>query len=100
MANGCCRYGCADCDRGCVVYLLLPKAKNFKPEKNVSLSIHIKRVATHLRTPELWTAMLIGGVNFALFINLFSVMGLRTGSASLFYACQYRFHDLSLLSQW
>lgn len=59
------------------VYLLLPKAANFTPEPDISLPGHIRRVVQHMRTPELWTAMLIGGFNFALLINLFSVMGLR-----------------------
>ena len=59
------------------VYLLLPRAKHFSSQPEVSLRAHIRQVVAHIRTPELWTAMLIGGVNFALFVNLFSVMGLR-----------------------
>ena len=31
----------------------------------------------HLHTPKLWLAMLIGGLNFALFVNLYTVMGFR-----------------------
>lgn len=60
-----------------VVYWLLPKARYFEPQTDITLRTHIRRVVKHLQTPVLWTAMLIGGVNFALFINLFSVMGLR-----------------------
>ena len=60
-----------------VVYFLLPKAQHFSPEPDVTLRMHLVRVVNHLRTQVLWIAMLIGGVNFALFVNLFSVMGLR-----------------------
>ncbi|AMO58078.1 MFS transporter permease [Endozoicomonas montiporae] len=60
-----------------VVYILLPKAKQFSPAPEVSLRSHVRQVVAHIQTPKLWIAMLIGGVNFALFVNLFTVMGLR-----------------------
>ena len=31
----------------------------------------------HLKQRELWFAMLIGGLNFSLFVNLYTVMGFR-----------------------
>ena len=82
-----------------VVYFLLPKPKHFSPEPGITLKMHCGRVINHLRTPILWTAMLIGGINFALFVNLFSVMGLRLVAPTLFHAGQYRFDDFPVLPQ-
>ncbi|WP_064604884.1 MFS transporter [Photobacterium sp. J15] len=59
-----------------LVCWLLPKQKNFKPRKG-QLNVHLISVIEHLRIPVLRYAMLIGGVNFALFVNLYSVMGFR-----------------------
>ncbi|MGR5061428.1 MFS transporter [Photobacterium sp. DNB22_13_2] len=58
------------------IYFLLPEQRNFKPAKG-QLRQQSYSVLVHLRTPELWQAMMIGGVNFALFVNLYSVMGFR-----------------------
>ncbi|SIN82198.1 MFS transporter [Salinivibrio sp. ES.052] len=55
---------------------LLPRQRYFSPG-NTSLLTHSRGVLSHLRTPKLWLAMLIGGINFALFVNLFSVMAFR-----------------------
>lgn len=78
-----------------LVTLWVPPQKNFTP-KNIPLSSHIKEAINHIRTPKLWIAMLIGGLNFALFVNLYTVMGFRlvaepfslpVGLVSLIFLC-------------
>lgn len=59
-----------------LVTLWVPAQKNFVV-KNTSLSHHLRDAMLHLKTPKLWFAMLIGGLNFALFVNLYTVMGFR-----------------------
>ncbi|KXF81742.1 MFS transporter [Enterovibrio coralii] len=61
---------------GAFVYMLLPKQQHFKPTKT-SLFNQTKSIVTHLRTPVLWVAMVIGGLNFALFVNIYSVTTFR-----------------------
>ncbi len=79
----------------CCVVLLLPAQQHFSPQK-VSLRTHTQALINHLRQRRVAFAMLIGGVNFALFVNLYSVMGFRlvaaphyipTGIASLIFLC-------------
>lgn len=60
----------------CLVYRLLPQQQYFIPKKG-QFRHHNKQVVGHLKQTELWLAMLIGGVNFALFVNLYTVMGFR-----------------------
>lgn len=55
---------------------LLPEQQYFTPQKG-QLRTHNRSVIGHLRQRELWLAMLIGGLNFALFVNLYTVMGFR-----------------------
>ncbi len=78
-----------------VVFWLLPKQQHFKPQKGL-LRYHNKALISHLRNRTIWLAMLIGGGNFALFVNLYSVMGFRLvapphqlpiGLASLIFLC-------------
>jgi len=78
----------------CVVFLL-PKQKNFTPQKGM-LRQHNRALLKHMSNKTIWFAMLIGGVNFALFVNLYSVMGFRLvsephnlpiGLASLIFLC-------------
>jgi YNFM family putative membrane transporter len=59
-----------------LVSRLLPKQQHFIPQKG-QFRNHNKSVVGHLKQPELWFAMLIGGLNFALFVNLYTVMGFR-----------------------
>ena len=77
------------------VHYLLPKQKNFTPSSN-SLRHHNKAIIGHFKNQRVWFAMLIGGLNFALFVNLYSVMGFRlvsaphnvpVGLASLIFVC-------------
>ncbi|MET2899908.1 MFS transporter [Vibrio rotiferianus] len=77
------------------VHYLLPKQKNFTPSSS-SLRHHNRAIIGHFRNQRVWFAMLIGGLNFALFVNLYSVMGFRlvsaphnvpVGLASLIFVC-------------
>ncbi|MEH0689729.1 MFS transporter [Vibrio cholerae] len=77
------------------VTLLLPKQQHFQPAKGM-LRYHNRALVEHLKNRTIWLAMLIGGVNFALFVNLYSVMGFRlvaephslpVGLAALIFLC-------------
>jgi MFS family permease len=59
-----------------LVSRLLPKQQYFTPQRG-QFHNQNKRVIGHLKQRELWFAMLIGGVNFALLVNLYTVMGFR-----------------------
>ncbi|EGR1752488.1 MFS transporter [Vibrio parahaemolyticus] len=77
------------------VHYLLPKQRNFTPSSS-SLRHQNRAIIGHYRNQRVWFAMLIGGLNFALFVNLYSVMGFRlvsaphnvpVGLASLIFIC-------------
>ncbi|MFQ0976794.1 MFS transporter [Vibrio campbellii] len=77
------------------VHYSLPKQKNFTPSSS-SLRHHHRAIIGHFKNQRVWFAMLIGGLNFALFVNLYSVMGFRlvsaphnvpVGLASLIFVC-------------
>ncbi|TOQ70758.1 MFS transporter [Vibrio parahaemolyticus] len=77
------------------VHYLLPKQHNFTPSSS-SLRHQNRAIIGHFRNQRVWFAMLIGGLNFALFVNLYSVMGFRlvsaphnipVGLASLIFIC-------------
>ncbi|SJN53470.1 MFS transporter [Vibrio ruber] len=91
------------------VYFRLPPQQHFTPRKGQFLQ-HQRSVLMHLRQRKLWLAMLFGGANFALFVNLYTVMGFRlvsapysipVGFASLIFIC-YLGGTLSsrLASRW
>ncbi|MEZ9590492.1 MFS transporter [Vibrio breoganii] len=78
-----------------LVGYLLPKQQGFTP---ASISFHHQHRAIigHFKNHRVWVAMLIGGINFSLFVNLYSVMGFRlvgaphnvpVGLASLIFVC-------------
>lgn len=78
-----------------LVAYLLPKQVNFTPQRGM-LRQHNRALLKHLSNRTIWFAMLIGGVNFALFVNLYSVMSFRLvaaphslpiGLASLIFLC-------------
>lgn len=78
-----------------VVWQGLPKQRHFIAQTGL-LRHHNRAVLNHFKNPSLWTAMLIGGVNFALFVNLYTVMGFRlvaephslpVGIASMIFLC-------------
>ncbi|HHG3199592.1 TPA: MFS transporter [Vibrio parahaemolyticus] len=77
------------------VHYLLPKQRNFTPSSS-SLRHQNRAIIGHYRNQRVWFAMLIGGLNFALFVNIYSVMGFRlvsaphnvpVGLASLIFIC-------------
>ncbi|EGQ9888803.1 TPA: MFS transporter [Vibrio parahaemolyticus] len=77
------------------VHYLLPKQRDFTPSSS-SLRHQNRAIIGHFRNQRVWFAMLIGGLNFALFVNLYSVMGFRlvsaphnvpVGLASLIFIC-------------
>ncbi|HBC3556317.1 MFS transporter [Vibrio parahaemolyticus] len=77
------------------VHYLLPKQRNFT-QSSSSLRHQNRAIIGHFRNQRVWFAMLIGGLNFALFVNLYSVMGFRlvsaphnvpVGLASLIFIC-------------
>ncbi|EOW9662777.1 MFS transporter [Vibrio parahaemolyticus] len=77
------------------VHYLLPKQRNFTPSSS-SLRHQNRAIIGYFRNQRVWFAMLIGGLNFALFVNLYSVMGFRlvsvphnvpVGLASLIFIC-------------
>lgn len=63
-----------------IVFKLLPEQQHFEPNRQ-GLQAHSKHLVHHLKQPVLWLAMLIGGINFALFVNLYSVSGFRLVAA-------------------
>ncbi|BCI76024.1 Inner membrane transport protein YnfM [Vibrio cholerae] len=78
-----------------LVAYLLPVQQHFNPQRGLFFH-HNRALVKHLQNRTLWLAMLIGGVNFALFVNLYSVMGFRLvaepyslpiGIASLIFVC-------------
>lgn len=78
-----------------VVMISLPQQKNFTPQRGM-LRYHNRALVKHLQNRTIWLAMLLGGINFALFVNLYSVMGFRLvadphnlpiGLASLIFLC-------------
>ena len=78
-----------------VVFWLLPAQRHFTPQRGM-LRSHNRSLITHMKNPVIVVAMLIGGANFALFVNLYSVMGFRlvaephnlpVGLASLIFLC-------------
>ncbi|MEZ8825891.1 MFS transporter [Vibrio amylolyticus] len=78
-----------------IVSAILPKQENFTPQRGLFFH-HNRALVKHLKNRTIWFAMLIGGVNFALFVNLYSVMGFRLvsephnlplGLASLIFLC-------------
>lgn len=78
----------------CVNYLL-PKQRGFFVSSSSFQHQH-RVIISHFQNKRVWLAMLIGGLNFALFVNLYSVMGFRlvtaphnipVGLASLIFVC-------------
>lgn len=78
-----------------LVWKLLPQQQYFKPQ-TLSFSHYNRIIISQFRQKKLWFAMLIGGVNFAIFVNLYSVIGFRLsaepyslspGFVSLIFLC-------------
>lgn len=58
----------------------LPKEQVFLSKK-LSFYTLLRELYQHTSNTSVWFAMLIGGLNFALFVNLFSVLGFRLTQA-------------------
>ncbi|MDP2574672.1 MFS transporter [Vibrio penaeicida] len=78
-----------------LVMRLLPTQRNFKPQTGLFF-YHNRNVLRHLKEPKLRYTMLLGGVNFAIFVNLYSVAAFRlveppyelpVGIASMIFLC-------------
>lgn len=78
-----------------LVWYYLPIQRHFKPQSGM-MRYHNRALLSHLTNPALRIAMLIGAVNFALFVNLYSVMAFRLvsephnlpiGLASMIFLC-------------
>lgn len=61
---------------GILVLKNLPMQRHFTPQKGLFFH-HNRHLVAHFTHRTVWFAMLIGGFNFALFVNLFSVIGFR-----------------------
>ncbi|MFA0414102.1 MFS transporter [Vibrio renipiscarius] len=78
-----------------LVVWLLPHQRHFKAQKG-RWRYHHRALLSHLKNRTIWLAMVIGGLNFALFVNLYSVMAFRLvapphhlsiGIASMIFLC-------------
>ena len=78
-----------------LIAYMLPHQQHFKPQKGL-FYYHNRAIIRHLKNKMLWIAMLIGGANFALFVNIYTVMGFRLvaaphnlsiGLASMIFLC-------------
>ena len=58
------------------VFVLLPPARAFKPQP-LSLGGSLRTFASHLGNPALLPAYLVGGLNFMVFINLYTYITFR-----------------------
>lgn len=76
-------------------YRYLPKETQFSAQ-SLALNQIYRNLYRHIRNPLLWKAFLISGICFGMFINLFSVVGLRleqapwlfsTSQVSLLFLC-------------
>ncbi|MDX2319643.1 MAG: MFS transporter [Moritella sp.] len=65
-----------------IIFPLILKQRHFVAQQG-RLSHHGKQLLKHIKTPTLFFAMLIGGLNFSVFINIFSVMGFKLSAAPI-----------------
>lgn len=65
-----------------IIFPLILKQRHFVAQQG-RLRHHVAQVLGHIKTPTLIFAMLIGGLNFAVFINVFSVMGFKLSAAPI-----------------
>ncbi|NQZ50033.1 MAG: MFS transporter [Moritella sp.] len=65
-----------------IIFPLILKQHHFIAQQG-RLRTHGKQILRHIKTPTLILAMLIGGLNFAVFINVFSVMGFKLSAAPI-----------------
>jgi len=65
-----------------IIFPLILKQRHFIA-RTCRLHHHVLQIAKHIKTPDLIFAMLIGGLNFSVFINIFSVMGFKLSAAPI-----------------
>ncbi|WP_017222666.1 MFS transporter [Moritella dasanensis] len=65
-----------------IIFPLILKQRHFIAQQG-RLSHHGRQIIKHIKTPTLFFAMLIGGLNFSVFINIFSVMGFKLSAAPI-----------------
>ncbi|QQK65083.1 MFS transporter [Cobetia sp. cqz5-12] len=70
------------------LWQLLPRQRRFVAQP-LKLSSMLAGLSRHLRNPRLWPVFLLGGLNFFIFVNLYSYMTFRLSEA-----------PWSLSSQW
>ncbi|KGA02143.1 major facilitator transporter [Cobetia amphilecti] len=70
------------------LWQLLPRQRRFVAQP-LKLSSMLAALGRHLRNPRLWPVFLLGGLNFFIFVNLYSYMTFRLSEA-----------PWSLSSQW
>lgn len=59
-----------------VTYVYLPKERYFKSQ-SLAFQAILQNLCGHIKNPILWRTFLISGICFGMFINMFSVIGLR-----------------------
>lgn len=65
-----------------IIFPMILKERHFTAQGGRLLH-HGQQMFSHIKTPKLLLAMLIGGLNFAVFINVFSVMGFKLSAAPI-----------------
>ncbi|TNH07463.1 MFS transporter [Testudinibacter sp. TR-2022] len=63
-----------------LTYFYLPRERYFKPQLLAFRTI-LANLCGHIKNPLLWRTFLISGICFGMFINMFSVVGLRLQQA-------------------
>ncbi|QUM86231.1 MFS transporter [Moritella sp. 28] len=65
-----------------IIFPLILKQRHFIGRQGRLLH-HVVQIVRHVKNPNLIFAMLIGGLNFSVFINIFSVMGFKLSAAPI-----------------
>jgi len=65
-----------------IIFPLILKQRHFIARQG-RLQHHVIQIVRHIKNPNLIFAMLIGGLNFSVFINIFSVMGFKLSAAPI-----------------
>ena len=64
------------------VFPRIIRQKHFKPQK-ARFYYHNRLLLEHIKTPAIFLVMIIGGLNFAVFINVYSIMGFKLSAPPL-----------------
>ncbi|HEY7866375.1 MAG TPA: MFS transporter, partial [Psychromonas sp.] len=64
------------------VFPRIIRQKHFKPQK-ARFYYHNRLLLDHIKTPAIFLVMIIGGLNFAVFINVYSIMGFKLSAPPL-----------------